>query len=399
MKEADVAVIGAGVSGISAAVTAARLGCRTLLIEKSSSAGGIAVKGNINTICGLFIERPGGGPEMLYNGFAEEFASQLMRRDKVDSPIKMGRVYVLLSRTKTIAETIHTLLESEPKLFIKYLTTFCDVRLSNDRISHIEAIVSGSRHKIKVGAVLDCSGDAVVCRSAGVTVIGTDELHQVPAIIFPLINIIKSPSGFSIMAVRVKMLVKQAVNQGFLPQGAEAVSLLPMLEKNSIAVKLNLGRFLKQSPKIKNSELDKKAKELMDHIFRFLQKKADGFGKCQIPSGSYSVLHRDGIKAKGVYVISARDVLNEKKFSDPAAKGCWPIEKWDSAGNLNIQYLSDGAYYDIPKQSLRVSEIRNLMVAGKCISADNDAIASARVIGTCLATGESAARMAVRSLA
>jgi hypothetical protein len=397
MKEADIAIIGAGISGVSAAVTAAKSGCRTLLLEKSSLPGGIAVKGNINTICGLFIDRPGGLPEMLYNGFAEEFASRLMSRDSVESPRKMGRVYVLLSRTKTMEETIQALLESESKLSVKYLTTFCGVRFSNDRICHIDAIMSGRRYEIKVGAVVDCSGDAVVCRSAGVPVIGPDESNQVPAMIFPLINI-DNPCHFSMMTVRLKVLLKQAVNQGVLPQGAEAVSLLPMLEKDSIAVKINMGRFVNGFSKIRKNSLDENANELKNHIFRFFQKQVVGFERCQIPDGEYSVQHRDGIKAKGLYVLSGQDVLNGRKFSNAAAKGCWPIEKWDSAGNLNIRYLTEGGYYEIPEQSLRVAGIKNLMVAGKCISADNDAHASARVIGTCLATGEAAAKLAVRSL-
>jgi hypothetical protein len=128
---------------------------------------------------------------------------------------------------------------------------------------------------------------------------------------------------------------------------------------------------------------------------------------CRTVSGSHGgdgrrccrqLLHRDGMKAKGVYVLSGQDVLNAKKFSDTAARGCWPVEKWNLAGNLDIRYLPEGEYYDIPEQSLRIPGIKNLMIAGKCISADNDAIASARVIGSCLATGEAAAKLAVRSL-
>ena len=443
MDETDIAVVGAGVSGIAAAVTAARLGCRTLLLEKSAFPGGIAVKGNIHTICGLFINRSDGSPEMLYTGVPEEFARRLMSHDSVESPVKMGRVHVLLSRPKTIEETIQTLLKTEATLSVKYSTQFCGVRLNNDRICHINAIVAGSRREIKVGAVVDCSGDAIVCRSAGVPVMAPDESTQVPAMIFPLINIdsfvksprpvtpakagvhnmpekldcglrrndnnggfstfygsvnIDHPGHFSIMAVRIKTMLKQAVNQGILPQGSESVSLLPMLEKGSIAVKLNLGRFVRGFSSMGNSSIEEFANELKDHLFRFVQKNVAGFERCRVPSGEYPVLHRDGMKAKGVYVLSGEDVLNGKKFSDAATKGCWPIEKWDSAGDLDIRYLPESLYYDIPERSLRVPGIKNLMIAGKCISADSDAIASARVIGSCLATGEAAAKLAARSL-
>jgi len=50
-------------------------------------------------------------------------------------------------------------------------------------------------------------------------------------------------------------------------------------------------------------------------------------------------------------------------------------------------------HYEIPSRSLRAAEVENLFMAGKTISADVDAIASARVMGCCLATGEAAGNL------
>jgi hypothetical protein len=59
-------------------------------------------------------------------------------------------------------------------------------------------------------------------------------------------------------------------------------------------------------------------------------------------------------------------------------------------GPCGLRYLPEGAHYEIPARSLRAAGAQNLFMAGKVISADVDGIASARVMGCCLATGAAA---------
>jgi predicted oxidoreductase len=50
----DVAVVGGGAAGVAAAIGAARLGARTLLLEQMGFLGGAATARNVLTYCGLF---------------------------------------------------------------------------------------------------------------------------------------------------------------------------------------------------------------------------------------------------------------------------------------------------------------------------------------------------------
>ena len=59
-----------------------------------------------------------------------------------------------------------------------------------------------------------------------------------------------------------------------------------------------------------------------------------------------------------------------------------------------MRHLAPGQFYEIPARSLRAARVKNLFMAGKTISADVDAIASARVMGCCLATGAAAGHLA-----
>jgi hypothetical protein len=100
----------------------------------------------------------------------------------------------------------------------------------------------------------------------------------------------------------------------------------------------------------------------------------------------------------GKYILTGADVLSAKKFPDAVARGAWPVEQWNVDGKARVRWLETGAYYEIPAGALRAAKIKNLFMAGKTISADVEAIASARVMGGCLATGAAAGILAADSL-
>jgi anti-sigma factor RsiW len=80
------------------------------------------------------------------------------------------------------------------------------------------------------------------------------------------------------------------------------------------------------------------------------------------------------------------------------ARCAWPIEQWNADGVARFRYLPPGTHYEIPERCLRARDLDNLFMAGKCLSADVEAIASARVMGCCLATGAAAGVLAARHL-
>jgi len=100
----------------------------------------------------------------------------------------------------------------------------------------------------------------------------------------------------------------------------------------------------------------------------------------------------------GEYVLTGADVLAGKKFPDAAAKCAWPVETMERGRRTRLRYLAPGEHYEIPARALRAAKIKNLFMAGKTISADTDAIASARVMGCCLATGAAAGVLAANYL-
>ena len=90
--ECDVLVAGGGSAGIAAAVAAARLGARTLLVERHGFLGGMAPAALVHSICGLY-RLPSGDsePHPANEGFAREFAARLLASGGASGPELMGR--------------------------------------------------------------------------------------------------------------------------------------------------------------------------------------------------------------------------------------------------------------------------------------------------------------------
>jgi hypothetical protein len=97
----------------------------------------------------------------------------------------------------------------------------------------------------------------------------------------------------------------------------------------------------------------------------------------------------------GEYVLTGEDLLNGNRFEDEVSLATWPMEFRESAKGPRLHFPRENHPAGIPLRCLKPRGTERLFVAGRCISADHDAQASIRVMGTCFATGEAAGRAAV----
>ena len=103
---------------------------------------------------------------------------------------------------------------------------------------------------------------------------------------------------------------------------------------------------------------------------------------------------RTGPRHLGKQVLTEAEVLGCLKTTDTVARGAWPIEHWPPGENPVMMYFDLDDYYDIPVGALCSASIENLFFGGRNLSATDQAVASARVIGTALATGYAAGKLA-----
>ena len=346
----DIAVVGSGAAGIAAAVSAARAGCATLLLDSRSAPGGTGGFSGLTTLCGLYDD----SGNFLNGGFAREFAEAL-----TSAPIKKGRVWVLPYRPARFQQLAAQLVSTTPGLRAQWNTSLADVVMDAGRIVRLNGI--------EVGAVIDCSGTAAVAQASGVETLVTDETTQASAVVFPLHNISRS---LDVVADMAQVLLPLA-RAGFAPLNLQACQ-----EPNAFTAKFA------GTP------------EQVPQLLAFLRAHVHGFENCATSCQEFALTHRAGRMIIGQYVLTGDDVLAGRQFPDAVARCSWPVEQWNAAGVAHFKYLPAGAQYEIPARSLRAARVENLFMAGKTISADVAAIASARVMGCGLATGAAAGVLA-----
>jgi hypothetical protein len=123
---------------------------------------------------------------------------------------------------------------------------------------------------------------------------------------------------------------------------------------------------------------------------RFLVEHMPGFGEASFTDTPPQLGVRETRRAVGDYILTGEDVLGAARFDDAVAVGAWPQEFHTTGKETDYVWLEDGARYQVPYRSLVVRGLDNVLVAGRCLSATHEALASTRVIAPSMGQGEAA---------
>jgi hypothetical protein len=92
---------------------------------------------------------------------------------------------------------------------------------------------------------------------------------------------------------------------------------------------------------------------------------------------------------QGISTLTNSDVVGAVKFDDAICRSAWPIELHDGE-RPKLHWLLD-EFYEVPYGTLVPVAGENIIVAGRCLSAEHEALASARVTAQCFEYGHAAA--------
>ena len=393
----DVVVVGGGAAGLAAAVAAARSGARTALVERYGFLGGMATAGMVSTICGLYLTSAG-SPEPLNEGFADAVARRLATMPGCGEPVRRGRTYVLPYTPFAFACLADELTASASPLDV-YLHTFVTgLETGSGRVEAVRVATWERVVELAARVVVDASGDAVVAHLAGVaTVTAPLSERQLPSLVFVLQHVDTEALGPGPRVALLRSLVS-AEQEGRLPKGAANLTLGSSPQPGELVCKLTLSGLAEELPPSRDflTVAEQEGRKRALAVTEFL-KTLPAFSRAFVSHAAPQVGVRESRRVIGRYQLTRDDVLSGRKFEDGVARASWPIELWEE-GRLGATYewLDDRAHYDIPLRCLQARDVENLFVAGRCMSATHEALGSARVIGTCLATGEAVGRAAAR---
>lgn len=372
----DILVIGAGVSGVAAAVAAARSNAKTILIEKESFPGGIGYAGLLQHICGLYLNSEEFPEETLNAGLVREIVARLQHLSPERGIKKIGQVYVLPYNREDLKTVFDALCNETPHLRVLYNTSCVSVKNSSGKVTGVEINSSGEIRNIYPGVLIDCSGSGAVSEMAGAefAVSGPDKI-QMAGYVMRLKGLIGVDESLSI---KVPYYLNEGVSRNILPEHLKYTMFSAGDSADEGYCKFSI-----------NSAAQKTGDD-PSAVLRYLAEKLPAFKDAFIAETSRGVMEREGRRVCGEYTLTEEDVLGARKFKDGVVKNSWPIELWEKDKGTVYKYLKPGEYYDIPFRCLKVKGISNLLCAGRCISVTREALGSTRVMGTCMSLGEQA---------
>ncbi|MGB8170062.1 MAG: FAD-dependent oxidoreductase [Chthoniobacteraceae bacterium] len=395
----DVLVAGGGSAGLAAAVAAARLGARTMLIEQSGSLGGMVPAALVHSICGLYRLPQDDGPARIANiGFAEEFARRLIIAGGASGPVRMGRVDVLLQQPTAFARLADEIARATDHLEVRLHTDL--VQVAED-LSSVEVSCRGRREKFTPRAIIDATGDGNLAALAGADFEqeSADRLQR-PAFIFAL-GAVEGGAAAEAARLRLTRRIVDAVKEDRLPAGALGAAFRESGRAGEVFVTVDLSAGMRYQPTDAAclTVLEMEGRALADALAGFLRDKVEGFGGSFISAYPARLGVRESRRLVGRARVSETDLLRGAEFADGVALATWPMELRETNTGPRLRYPENGRACEIPLGALRARDHDRLFMAGRCISCSHEAQASIRVIGTCLATGESAGLAAALAIA
>lgn len=390
----DVLVAGGGSAGMAAAISAARTGARVVLVERHGFLGGMGTAALVHTLCGLFLLRDDGADLCEANpGFATEFASRLKEIGGASDPVRMGRVDVMRHDPWAFACLADQMVAECSTLELFTHTEICSVN-GDEQGWEVGIVSRGTRMAINARAVVDTTGDAAFTALAGLEVgMVEPERLQRPAYIIKFAGVVTEQLGEQ-GRLRLAHGIAQAVKAGQLPAAALGCGFRPGLNSGECYLTLDMeggGELYDPLSPSVLSKMEAMGRGMSLTLHKWLAAHVDGFQHSWIAMWPARAGVRESRRIKGSYTLTAADILEGSCFDDGIAQIGWPLELREKATGPKWQFPQAGTTpAQIPLVALQHAEHKNLFAAGRCLSATHEALASVRVMGTCMATGEAA---------
>ncbi|WP_299687129.1 FAD-dependent oxidoreductase [uncultured Vibrio sp.] len=408
LREVDVLVVGGGSAGVAAAATCGRNGLSTVLIEKYGFCGGSAVAGMSGTICGLFMasDDVDAEPEQVVFGFSEEFRQALLAKNGVTEPQRYGKTFTVTHDPLVWREVADDFLE-DAGVEVLYHTSVDGVVMDGEHYCGVVLESNAGKSVILAKRIIDASGDAaVVARAGGEYFFGDNGVIQNPSMFFRFggVDMEKYLAYYGADTICPPKMTEQilacnASGEYKLPR--HKIWIFPTTRPGELMVNATRlagqdGRVLNVIDPVDFTEAEVFGRRQVRDYASFLNEYVPGCEDAYVVDTGVEVGIRQTRSIEGVSKLSNEHVVECRKDIDGICRTPWPIELHSGTAPKLHWLIND--YYDVPYTTLVPKVGENIIVAGRCLSAEHEALASARVTAQTFEYGHAAGTACVLSI-
>ncbi|MBR5384093.1 MAG: FAD-dependent oxidoreductase [Clostridia bacterium] len=379
--EADICVIGGGLAGLIAAVSAARHGAHVLLMQDRPMLGG-----NASSEVRMWV-RGAAGKENRETGILQE--------------LELENIYRNPTMNYSLWDSVMLQAVLQEKNITLLLNCSCmDCETENGRIVSVTGwqLNTYSFHRVHAHVFLDCSGDSVLAPISGAAYrVGREGKAEFDEYGAPETADRKTMGNSCLIQARETDhpcpftppewayvypddesmynkdhdFTKTCTNFWWMELGGERDTIADAQEVNMELLRVAFG--------------------VWDHIKNHGDHGAENW---ELEWVGFLPGKRESRRYEGDYILNQRDLEEGHDFPDTVAFGGWTMDNHDPRGlrcdGYSSVHIKPKVPYAIPYRCLYSRNVSNLMFAGRNISATHMALSSTRVMATCSVIGQAA---------
>jgi hypothetical protein len=377
---ADICVLGAGISGVTAALEAARAGSEVVLVDGAPAIGGQAIGSVIGTIIGLYSHGP--NAYQLTHGIADELIADLGAEGSI---LRIQESTVLFQYNEVrLARWMERKLE-EAGVQTLLGAVLIDVEFEDRRVRHIDFVTRYGELRVAATGYVDASGDAALSFESGLDV-------RVPeAPVFGSMNFLiegyddEAVKDLDMPAVRTQ-LAEVGEKYGLVRHDGW---LMPFADQGFMLA--NINHIRTPLDPLGAAQMVFEGRRQTDAVIRFLRVEfPEIFADARVRLyGNPGIRQTRWIVSRGQLTLD--DIRRAEEPEDAVARCAWWVELHDSEDLVHWERFPEDHVYYIPLSCMLPAGADNIVTAGRCVDADTHALSAIRVMGPCIAMGTAAA--------
>jgi hypothetical protein len=391
----EVVVLGGGPAGIAAAVSAARAGRSTLLVERYGFLGGMGTAAGVTNFCGLHANVHGEHRRVV-EGVAADLLARIDALGGLNAPHPvMGRILAQAYDTSAYKIAADDLVLGSGAEILFHALAAGVVMAEPGHMAALLVETKSGRAAIEGRVFIDCSGDGDLAAWAGAPFEKGDGAGNMlyPSSMFRINAVDPARADTSWTGLARAMAEAERNSNRRFPRKSPIVRP----QKSGIEWRANMTQVAREdgcavdgtdARDLSAGEIEGR-RQIAD-VFQFLR-TVPGFEASYIVDIAPQLGIRETRRVLGDYVLTEDDVLGCADFADTIGVNGWPVEA-HVAGDVVFKFAAEGSrgYNQLPFRMLLPQGLDNVMVAGRCASMTHMGQSAARVSGACFVMGQAA---------